>query len=181
MDTEIEKGDWKMKRRKSFGWGAAEVSLLALAIACIAGSLLFVLNMPEARKRKHERVEQGVAACDALHKSILRASNSETNEFLLSSTFLHAVSKSEQPLSIWNRDFVDSGGLLEEQDFIVTDDGQYFLKPDSAKGGLMRIIENESGPGLFTPQSMKRHSAQSMLACMNGSDALRDRLKRGFQ
>jgi len=62
----------------------------------------------------------------------------------------------------------------------VTDDGQYLLKTDSAKGGLMRIIENERGPGLFTPQSMKRHSAKSMLACMNGTDALRDRLERGF-
>jgi len=169
-----------MKRRKSWGFTIVDMCLWMLVAAFFAGGLLIAVNTPETEKRRRERIEQGVAACDALHESILLASSSETNGFFLNSKFLHAVSKSGQPLSIWNRDFIDSGGLLKEQDFIVTDNGQYFLKTDSAKGGLMRIIENERGPGLFAPQSMKRHSAQSMLACMNGTDALRYRLERGF-
>jgi len=170
-----------MKRRKSLGYTTAELAIWAIIMVLFVGAPSSLSKISEAEKKKRERVEQGVTACDALHESILLSYGSEMDDFLLNSKFLHAVSRSEQPLSIWNRDFVNSGGLLKEQDFIVDDDGQYLLKPDSAMGGLMRIIENERGPGLFTPQSMKRHSAQSMLACMNGANVLRDRLDQGFQ
>jgi len=89
-----------MKRRKSLGFVTAEAGLWVIVIAFFVGCLLLVWNMPEARKRKNERVEQGVAACDALHESILLASSYEMGDFLLNSAFLHVVSKSEQPLSI---------------------------------------------------------------------------------
>jgi len=156
-----------MKRIESFFCKACD-SIVGITVAAvfIMGPVMIMISLwnssGASEKRDRERIEQWEVACDALHESILLASGSEMNEFPLNSKFLYVVSRSEQPLSIWNRDFVSSGGLLEGEDFIVADDGRYFLKPDSVRGGLVRIIENSQ-------KSIKELAAIHMLVCMKWS------------